>query len=114
MTAVFRHVVLAELEIEEGAPAEGGADDHISPMAAVAAVRSPAGDELLPPEADAAAPTVARLDVNLRFVDEFHLDCLCLFGAEGEEGENVIRLSVVETAVALLRDGIKEERPAAA
>ncbi|MEK7243664.1 MAG: hypothetical protein AAB112_05795, partial [Thermodesulfobacteriota bacterium] len=60
--------------------------------------------------------TVARLDVNLRFVDEFHLDCLCLFRAEGEgeEGENVIRLSDVETAVALLRDGIKEERPAAA
>ena len=111
VTAVFGHVVLAELEIEEGAPAEGGAEDHISPMAAVAAVRSSAGDELLPPEADAAASTVARLDVNLRLVDEFHY---AFFARRGWKEKMSSICRVWKQRLRIFPDGSKEERAAAA
>jgi hypothetical protein len=79
VTAVFGHVVLAKLEVKEGSPAQGGADNHISSMAAVAAVRSATGDELFPSEADATAAAVAGFDLDLCLVDEFHAVFLCLY-----------------------------------
>ena len=74
VTAPFRHMVLAVFEIQQRPPVPGGPHDHISPPPAVAAVRPSVRNKLLPPKADASAPAVARLDVNLRFVDEFHRD----------------------------------------
>ena len=45
-------------------------------VAAVAAIRTAARDELFAPEADGAAPAGAGLDANVGFIDEFHTEAL--------------------------------------
>ena len=74
-TAPLGDVVLLVLQVQQGPAAAHGPEDHIPALAAVAAVRPATGHEFLPPEADAALAAVTRLDVDFRFVDEFHKAC---------------------------------------
>src|SRR5262249_47460319 len=46
--------------------------DHAPALAAVAAVRPAELDEFLAPERHAAVPAIARADVHLGFIEEFH------------------------------------------
>src|SRR5882724_6162675 len=47
-------------------------DDDVAAAPAIAAVRPAELDELLAPEADAAGPAVAALQIDLGLVEEFH------------------------------------------
>ena len=82
---MFGQVMLAKLEVKEGSPAQRGADDDVSAMASVAAVRSSAWNKLLPPEADATAAAVAGFDKDLCLVDKFHAAFLPLSSGERME-----------------------------
>jgi hypothetical protein len=78
--AVLAHAVAAARGLEvlpvaivdERVEAIDGLDDHVTALAAVAAVRAAELDELLAPERHAAVPARAGLDVDLGFVEEFH------------------------------------------
>jgi hypothetical protein len=58
--------------VDERVEIVDAADDDVSAMAAVTAVRSAELDELLAPEADAAVTAIAGLDVDLGEVEELH------------------------------------------
>jgi hypothetical protein len=47
-----------------------GLQDNIPSLAAIAAVRTTFRDELLPPEANAAAPSITGLNKNVGFINE--------------------------------------------
>jgi len=76
--AVGAHAVLAGLRVgqrmiavvDEGVDVRAGDDVHRAAMAAVAAARAAARDELLTAEREASPPAVARFHVNVDFVDE--------------------------------------------
>ena len=78
--AVLAHAATAGLGLEmlliavvdQGVEAIDGKRDHVSALAAVAAVRTAELDVFLAPERHAAVPAVARADVDLGFVQEFH------------------------------------------
>ena len=59
-----------EAEVDEGVEVRAGDEVDRAAVAAVAAVRAAARDELLAAEAHAAAAAVARRDVDVDFVDE--------------------------------------------
>jgi hypothetical protein len=70
VTPARRGVVAAIAEVEEGAEAFVGLDDHRAAAASVPPVGPAPGDVLLTAEADAAPAAVAGPDVDLDFVDE--------------------------------------------
>ena len=59
-------------EVRERVDALARDEIDAAAVAAVAAVRTAARDELLAPKADAAAAAGAGLDANVGFIDEFH------------------------------------------
>ena len=59
-----------EAEVDEGVAMRVGDQEHRAALAAVAAIRPAARDELLAAEAQAAAAAVTGLDVDVGFVDE--------------------------------------------
>ena len=59
-----------EAVVDEGVDVRAGDDVDRAAVAAVAAARAAARDELLAAEREAAASAVARFDVNVDFVDE--------------------------------------------
>jgi hypothetical protein len=61
-----------DAEVRERIDAGGRTQVDAASVAAIAAVRSAEGHELLAPEAGAAAPTVAGLDAQPSLVDESH------------------------------------------
>ncbi len=65
-------VVLAG-KIQERVLVGPGLEVHVPAVAAVAAVRSPFGDELLPAEAHASVAAVAGLHVDFGFIDKHNL-----------------------------------------
>ena len=60
-------------EVDERVPGGCGDDEDGAAAAAVAAVRTAARDELLAPEAQAAAAAGARMNVDIYFVDKQRL-----------------------------------------
>jgi len=72
VAAVFRDVVLLELEVEQGGQALGGLQEDVAAVPAVAAVRAAVRNVLLPAEAPAPIPAVPRLHVNLDLINEIH------------------------------------------
>ena len=74
------HAVLAALravdtlvaEVDQGIDALVGNQPDAAAAAAIASVRATERNELLAPEADAAAAAVAGMDVDGGFVDKFH------------------------------------------
>src|SRR3546814_2159203 len=58
--------------VDELVQAVDAFQDHRAAAPAVAAVRAAAGNELLPPEADAAGAAVAGADVDLGLIEELH------------------------------------------
>jgi hypothetical protein len=61
-----------ELKWIQGSQLRRASDDHIAAPAAVAAVRSAAGDVFFAPKADTSAPAIAGLDGNNRIINKFH------------------------------------------
>ena len=61
-----------DAEIDQRVDAVARAERDAAAVAAVAAVRTAEGHELLAPETHAAAAAVAGLDLDACFVDEFH------------------------------------------
>jgi hypothetical protein len=95
--------MLAKLEVKEGSPAQGGADNDVSSMTSVAAVRSSPRHEFLPPEADATAAAVAGFDIDLCLVDEFHAVSYAFIcgGADGRGLDRVAAEGVRKCAILL-------------
>src|SRR3974390_3004685 len=58
--------------IDQGFQAFDRLDDDVAAFGPIAAVRSAELDELLAPERHAAVPAGAGLDIDFRFVEEFH------------------------------------------
>jgi hypothetical protein len=79
--AVGAHAVLAalggelrmETKVNERVDVRAGDDVYRAAVAAVAAARAAARDELLAPEGEAAFPAVARFNVDIYFVDEHRI-----------------------------------------
>ena len=72
--AVLRPVLPLEAEVEQRRQSLVGLEDDVAAVPPVAARRTAARDELLPPEGDGPGATVARLHEDFRFVDELHGD----------------------------------------
>src|SRR6266536_4378798 len=78
--AVFAHAAAAVLGLEmllvavvdECVEPVDRLHNHVAALAAVAAVRPAELDEFLAPERHAAVPAVARADIHLGFIEEFH------------------------------------------
>jgi len=70
--AVFSFEVFFIAELLEGASGNGGDEGDVAALTTITTVRSAPGDKLLTSETDAAAPAVAGLDGNHRFIYEFH------------------------------------------
>jgi hypothetical protein len=65
--------MLTVFQIQQGVVRLGRPENDVAALAAVAAVRTAFGDELLPPETHAARAAVSAPDKYLGFVNEFHL-----------------------------------------
>ena len=61
-----------DAEVGQGVDAGDGPQPDAAAMAAVTAVGTAERNELLTPETGAATTTVARLDLDAGFIDEFH------------------------------------------
>ena len=72
MGAALRLEVLLVAIVDQRVEAVDDFDDDIAAAAAIAAVGAAELDELLAPEADAAGAAVARADIDLGLVEEFH------------------------------------------
>ena len=59
-------------EVDQGVESLVGHQPDITALAAVAAVRTTQGNELLAPEADRAIASGTGVDIDFGFVDEFH------------------------------------------
>jgi len=90
--AVFSDLMLTIFQIQQGVVRLGRPEDDVAALAAVAAVRTAFGDELLPPETHAARAAVSAPDEYLGFVNKFHL-----FLSSFEEGNGLAAQSVVAT-----------------
>src|SRR5262249_59281566 len=70
--AVFGLKMLLVAVVKECVDPVARLHDHVAALAAVAAVRPAKLDELLAPERHAAVPAIARADIHLGFIEEFH------------------------------------------
>jgi hypothetical protein len=68
--SALRAVLGIEAEMNQRVVALAGLHDDVPALAAVAAGRTTARDELLPPKGHAAIATVSRLDPNFRLINE--------------------------------------------
>ncbi len=71
LLAVPGQEMLLVAEIDEGVEVLHALDDHLATLAAIAAVRPTALDELLAPEGDEPVAAFAGADIDLRLVEEF-------------------------------------------
>src|SRR5262247_3800699 len=70
--AVLGFEMLLVAVVDEGVEPIDRLHDHVAALAAVAAVRPAELDEFLAPERHAAVPAVARANIYLGFIEEFH------------------------------------------
>jgi len=70
VTPISRPPMMLAGKIQQRIEVTGRLEIDVSASTAIASVRSPFRDELLPPEADAPAASVTGLDPNFRFVDK--------------------------------------------
>src|SRR6185295_7574888 len=70
--AALRTKRALDAKVRQRVDAFGCAQIHAAAEAAITAIRPAEGHELLAPEADAATPAVAGVDVEASFVDELH------------------------------------------
>src|SRR5579883_64121 len=70
--AVLGFEMLLVAIVDQGVEAVYRQRDHVTALAAVAAIGSAKLDELFAPERHTAVPAVAGANVNLGFVEEFH------------------------------------------
>jgi hypothetical protein len=59
-------------EVYERIEARFCSHEHVASSPSISSIRSAIGDKFLAPKADCAAPTMARSDVQLHFIDKFH------------------------------------------
>ena len=72
MSAGRGFILFFELKMIEGAFVGSGFQEDITAFTTITAVRSSLGNKAFTPEADASASTVAGLNDDGGFVDEFH------------------------------------------
>ena len=83
-----RTVGAFDAKVRQGIDAGYGPQPHAAAVATVAAIRTAEGDELLAPETGAATTTIARLNFDAGFIDEFHEGGTCELGRIGPQAIN--------------------------